>query len=257
MKYVFHKSRYEYSIDEKHVGKWNYLGAWLVPNEMQRIFCKICHNIIQFLGTQWGKIYLLDALGHCLPQTESQFGKHFHSVAVSQISVDHAGEFVASCSTDGRVMITGLYTNEFNHTLNTGKPIHAVALDPIFARATSGKRFMTGDDDRVVLYERSGYGFLNRYKSTNLSDGSDGPIKVIKWRGRFAAWTSQKGVVVYDVVQEKTISIIRLARPPGEGQPDVCHLSWSDQKSLFVSHADTLKICNIRKRQDVEGFNPR
>ena len=44
------------------------------------------------------------------------------------------GEHIASCSTDGRVMITGLYTNENNHSLNAGKPIYSVALDPIFAR---------------------------------------------------------------------------------------------------------------------------
>ena len=49
-----------------------------------------------------------------------------------------------------------------------------------------------------------------RYKSINLSDGTDGPIKLIKWRGRFAAWWSRKGVIVYDVVQEKIISIVKL-----------------------------------------------
>ena len=63
----------------------------------------------------------------------------------------------------------------------------------------SGKRFLTGDEDRVILYERGG--MLNRYKPRALSDGSDGPIKCIKWRGRFAAWTSKRGVVVHDVVQ--------------------------------------------------------
>ena len=82
-------------------------------------------------------------------------------MAVSQISVDHAGEFVASCSTDGRVILTGLYSSEYNYSMNTGKPIYSVGLDPIFARADSGKRFMTGDDDKVVLYERRG--LLNRY----------------------------------------------------------------------------------------------
>ena len=63
----------------------------------------------------------------------------------------------------------------------------------------SGKRFITGDDDNVILYERGG--LLNRYKPRPLSDGTDGPIKNIKWRGRFAAWTSKRGVVVHDVVQ--------------------------------------------------------
>ena len=79
-----------------------------------------------------------------MPQLEEKFNKHSHSVAVSQISVDHPGEHVASCSTDGRVIITGLYTNENNHSLNAGKPIYSVALDPIFARP--GK----SDQGRIV-----------------------------------------------------------------------------------------------------------
>ena len=80
-----------------------------------------------------------------------------------------------------------------------GKPVYSVALDPIFSRPGSGKRFMIGDDDRVTLYERGG--LLNRYRQIPLTDGTDGPIKNIKWRGRFAAWTSKRGVVVYDIVQ--------------------------------------------------------
>ena len=68
---------------------------------------------------------------------------------------------------------------------------------------------MIGDDDKVILYEKSG--FLNRYKTTALTDGTNGPIKLIKWRGRFAAWWSKKGVIVYDIVQMKTISIVKFA----------------------------------------------
>ena len=67
------------------------------------------NNIIGFFipGTHWGKLYILDALGHIMPHLEEKFTKHSHSVAVSQISVDHPGEHIASCSTDGRVIITG------------------------------------------------------------------------------------------------------------------------------------------------------
>ena len=164
-------------------------------------------NFMSFLGTHWGKLYLLDALGHALPQNQTQFGSHSHSVAVSQISIDHSGEYVASCSTDGRVIITGLYFSDYNYSFSVGRPIYSVALDPLFAKTGSGRRFMIGDDDKVILYEKSG--FLNRYKTTALTDGTDGPIKLIKWRGRFAAWWSKKGVIVYDIVQMKTISIVK------------------------------------------------
>ena len=88
-----------------------------------------------------------------------------------------------------------------------------------------------------------------RYKTTILSNGTDvGPIKCIKWRGRFAAWTTPKKVVVYDIVRMERISVITL--DPTEF--DQCYLTWSDQKNLFVSHGDTLRICAIKKRPDIE-----
>ena len=127
-------------------------------------------------------------------------------------------------------MISGLYSSEANNSLSTGKPVYSVALDPIYSRPGTGKRFMTGDDSRVILHEKKGV--FPRYQQRALSDGTDGPIKNIKWRGRFAAWTSRRGVIVYDVVQEKTISIIRL-----NNENDVCtRISWSSQTSLYVSH---------------------
>ena len=146
-------------------------------------------------------------------------------------------------------MITGLYTSEHNYSISTNRPVYSVSIDPIYGREGSGKRFMIGDETRVILFEKGG--ILNRYKQTALSDGTDGPIKNIKWRGRFAAWTSRRGVVVYDVVQEKTISIIRLNN---QAQSDVCtRVQWSDQKSLYVSHGDTIRICNIRRRENSDA----
>ena len=47
--------------------------------------------------------------------------------------------------------------------------------------------------------------------------------------------------------KEKNISIIRLAQI--EPEFEVCRLSWSDQKSLYVCHGDTLRICRIRRRE--------
>ena len=211
------------------------------------------HDKFIVVGTQWGKLYLLDALGNDLSQTQPQFGRdgrHTHSVAVSQISIDHSGEYVASCSTDGRLIITGLYTSENNYAFNNKRPVFSVALDPIFGRTGSGRRFMIGDDNGVTMYEKSG--FLNRYKSLTLSDGTDGPIRVIKWRGRFAAWWSKKGVVVYDVVHEKIISIIKfgpiLQESDVEREKMTCRIAWSDQKSLFISYGDTVRICNVCRR---------
>lgn len=109
---------------------------------------------------------------------------------------------MASSSLDGRVCIRGFLTSEQDHDADLGlgpnlgpgpgaglgrqaalsrsRPATAVSIDPIFARSGAGRRFMTGDDDRVLMHEK---GFLNRYKQTVLCEG-EGPIGTIIWRGR-------------------------------------------------------------------------
>ena len=85
----------------------------------------------------------MDALGNAMPC--SLFENKF-SVGISHISVDHSGEFVASCSaSEGKVMISGLYTKENNHSMTMSAAVNTIALDPIYARSGSGRRFMTGE----------------------------------------------------------------------------------------------------------------
>jgi len=45
-----------------------------------------------------------------------------------------------------------------------------------------------GDDHRVLLHEKS---LFNRYKQTVIGS-NEGRIGCVKWRGRFAAWTTPK-----------------------------------------------------------------
>lgn len=53
---------------------------------------------------------------------------------MNQVSIDHAGEYYASCSNDGRVVVTGLYTDDNTHNFKLDKPVQAIAIDPIYAR---------------------------------------------------------------------------------------------------------------------------
>ena len=55
------------------------------------------------LGTHWGVIHILD------PQGNNIVGKEInaHTTTVNQITIDAAGDHIASCSDDGRVVITG------------------------------------------------------------------------------------------------------------------------------------------------------
>jgi len=202
--------------------------------------CLSVHNRFLILGSHWGVIHLLDAMGNSLPSRQAQA----HTITVNQVSIDHAGEYYASCSDDGRILITGLYSEENSYNYNFEKPVKSIAIDPIYARANSGRRFMTGVEDKLILHEKA---FFGNYKQEILCQG-EGSVCNIKWRGRFAAWVTDKGVRVYDVIQEKTISLVQ--KPPTCPANDVCpwRIGWSDQLNLVVSFGDTVKICKVKKR---------
>lgn len=58
----------------------------------------------------WGAIYLLDMQGNSIIKDETE-GKErvskallAHTVAVNQISIDSRGDYIASCSDDGKVL---------------------------------------------------------------------------------------------------------------------------------------------------------
>jgi len=216
--------------------------------QKDRASCMAVHNKFIVLGTDWGVIHLLDAMGNSLAsRTQKQ-----HSVRVSQVSIDHAGEFYASCSIDGRIVVTGLYTDDNTHNFKMDKPARTIAIDPIYARANSGRRFMTTSEDKLIIHEKT---FLSRYKQDTICQG-EGEIHNVRWRGRFAAWATNKGIRVYDVVDDTTISLIPAPSgcPPNSEVP--WRIGWGDQFSLIVSYGTTVKVCCVEKRIPIQENLP-
>lgn len=123
-----------------------------MENDVQNILLKdavscICvHTKFICLGTQWGVIHLLDHEGNTVPISQDGKDKELqaHAIAVNKISVDVNGDFIASCSDDGKVVVYGLYSNDNTHNLNLGRVVKSVAIDPYYFRSGSGRRFLTG-----------------------------------------------------------------------------------------------------------------
>uniref|UniRef100_A0A6P4EQW0 Vacuolar protein sorting-associated protein 41 homolog isoform X2 n=1 Tax=Drosophila rhopaloa TaxID=1041015 RepID=A0A6P4EQW0_DRORH len=88
------------------------------------------HFKFLILGTFRGRVHLLDHQGNSVNSNLSNSERYTHQVAVNQIDVDPKGEYVATCSDDGKVNITGLFSCENNQNLSFGKFIKAVAVDP-------------------------------------------------------------------------------------------------------------------------------
>lgn len=121
-------------------------------NDVQNILLKdavscICvHTKFICLGTQWGVIHLLDHEGNTVPisQDNNQKDLQAHAIAVNKISVDVNGDYIASCSDDGKVLVYGLYTNDNTHNITLGRVVKSIALDPYYYKSGSGRRFLTG-----------------------------------------------------------------------------------------------------------------
>ncbi|KAH8262946.1 hypothetical protein KR044_002288, partial [Drosophila immigrans] len=211
------------------------------------VTCSAVHSKFLIFGTFRGRVYLLDHQGNSVESNLSTGDRHTHSVAVNHIDVDPRGEYVATCSDDGRVNITGLFSCENNHSLSYGKFIKAVALDP---EVKSGvRRFIVGDD-KLTLYERN---LLQRLKPSELC-AVEGSVLSISWQGNFVAWSSHLGVRVYDLSEKCSLGLMKWEMPSQARLENFrCHLRWSNPTTLLIGWVDTIRICVIRKRNAIEA----
>ncbi|CAK1595700.1 unnamed protein product [Parnassius mnemosyne] len=237
--------------DEEPKLKYDRMG-----NDVQNILLKdavscICvHTKFICLGTQWGVIHLLDHEGNTVPisQDNNQKDLQAHAIAVNKISVDLNGDYIASCSDDGKVLVYGLYTDDNTHNITLSRVVKSVALDPYYFKSGSGRRFLTGDN-KLTLYEKT---FLNRLRGTVLCE-CEGYVQAIAWHERFVAWASEVGVRVYDLVARCSLGLIQWEKSPNRSIEDYrCNLLWSAPKTLMIGWVDTIRICVIRKRNQIE-----
>ncbi|XP_030377032.1 vacuolar protein sorting-associated protein 41 homolog [Scaptodrosophila lebanonensis] len=212
------------------------------------ITCSSVHPKFLIFGTKRGRVHLLDHQGNCVETNLSNDDRHVHTVAVNHIDVDSKGEYVATCSDDGKVNITGLFSSENNQNLCFSKLIKAVALDPD-TKSSGVRRFIVGDD-RLTIYERK---FLKKLKSTELCT-AEGNVLSVCWNGNFVAWASYLGVRVYDLNERCSLGLMKWEVPPQERLENFrCNFRWSNDTTLLVGWVDTIRICVIRKRNSIEA----
>ncbi|XP_070520756.1 vacuolar protein sorting-associated protein 41 homolog isoform X2 [Cardiocondyla obscurior] len=223
-----------------------------IRNDLEHILqndaasCIAVHPKFLCLGSHWGMIHLLDHQGNNIKSKTLQA----HTVAVNQISIDYNGDFIASCSDDGKVFIYGLYSAENNQNMSMGRLVKSIAIDPN-DKSGNDRRFITGDD-KLVLYEKT---FLARMKQTVLCE-AEGGVKSVSWSGRFVAWASDTGVRVYDLDARCSLGLIKWSHTTGASPEHYrCNLQWSDDKTLLIGWVDIVRICHIRKRTVQEMVN--
>ncbi|XP_055903416.1 vacuolar protein sorting-associated protein 41 homolog [Eupeodes corollae] len=220
-----------------------------IGNDLQEILkydvitCAEVHPKFLIFGSYNGRLYLLDHQGNTVDSYLNKSNSFCHAVGVNEISVDSKGEYVATCSDDGKVVITGLFSDENNQKINIGKSVKAVALDPD-PKVPAGKRFIVGDE-KLTMYEKS---FLKNLKSSTLCD-AEGYVLSVCWNGPFVAWASYLGVRVYDLNEKCSLGLMKWEQPHNAKLENFrCNFRWSNATTLLIGWVDTIRICVIRKR---------
>lgn len=201
------------------------------------------------IGTHWGAVHLLDHQGNTVENSINR-RQHTpaHMVSVNQISIDKKGEYIASCSDDGIVVISGLYTDEHNQKFNMERAVKTIALDPNVQNSESDRRFIIGDN-KLTLYERS---FLKGMKQTILFE-AESVVSALAWSNQFVAWASAQGVRVYDLNERTSLGFLRWDEPKDKLLTEFrCNLKWANSNTLLVGWVDIIRVCVIRKRNITE-----
>lgn len=205
-------------------------------------------NSFQFMciGTHWGAVHLLDHQGNTIQYNAQNFPAHM--VSVNQISIDSKGEFIATCSDDGNVIIYGFYSDENNQDIKHSRAVKTIALDPSYWKSGTGRRFIIGDN-KMTLYEK---GFLKTSRQTMLCE-AEGFVSSMAWTEQFVAWSSAIGVRVYDLNERCSLGLIKWEEPKEQLLNDFrCNLKWSNATTLLIGWVDIVRICVIRKRNSIE-----
>ncbi|KAH9618528.1 hypothetical protein KSS87_018147 [Heliosperma pusillum] len=186
------------------------------------------------LGTHCGAIHILDFLGNQVKELRS------HKAAVNGLCFDIDGEFIGSCSDDGSVVISSLFTDE-KRKFEYHRPMKAIALDPDYSRKLS-KRFVAGGlAGQLIFYMKKWFG----YQEQILHSG-EGPIHAVTWRTSLIAWANDTGVKVYDTATDQRVTFIE--RPRGSPHPELLlpHLVWQDDALLIIGWGTSVKIASLR-----------
>ncbi|XP_043700552.1 vacuolar protein sorting-associated protein 41 homolog [Telopea speciosissima] len=189
------------------------------------------------LGTHNGTVHILDLLGNQVKELSA------HTATINDLSFDIEGEYVGSCSDDGYVVISSLFTDE-SLKFEYHRPMKTIALDPLYSRKSS-RRYVTGG--------LAGHLYLNSKKWIGYRDqvlhSGEGPIHAVRWRTDLIAWVNDAGVKVYDTANDQWLAFIERPRRSPYPEPLLPHLVWQDDTLLVIGWGASVTIAAIRTNQ--------
>ena len=173
-----------------------------------------------------------------------------HTTPVIALSTEATGEYLASCSKDGNVVVRQVNSNVMGKeateaplssesalaTHPFGQPLGCVTLDPGYARKNE-KVFVTGGaQGQLLLYRKSWF-----TQGGSVIHEGEGGIAAIAWVGTLVAWANERGVKIMDIETEEKITFVE--RPVGVDLK--CCLLWESPQSLIIAWSQTVHILEV------------
>jgi vacuolar protein sorting-associated protein 41 len=194
-------------------------------------------------------LYLLDFEGNEIK--DKVFSSH--SQTVTDLSIDRSGEYLASSSTDGKVMIHGLYNSDkMEYFFN--RPVNTIAIDPEYSKSKEKPIVAGGKSGKLVLFKK---GWFSN-KEIVIHEG-EGEIYSVRWRKSLIVWSNDKGVKIFDDLSQQKIAFI--PRADKTTRPDMfrCCFDWVEglengKEKLIVGWGTMLKIIGITFNSQTKTF---
>ena len=165
-----------------------------------------------------------------------------HGANITDIKLDEEGDFIATSSFEGRVMIHSLTSPE-SYAFDYKRPMMAIALEPGFGKKASRSFVCGGLAGNLILQEKGWLG----YKERILHSG-EGQIGTIQWRGDLIAWSNDLGVKIHDMASGQRIGYIDRGANAPRAELFKCSLVWKDDHTLIIGWAEFIKVVRVRPR---------
>ncbi|CAB4404043.1 unnamed protein product [Rhizophagus irregularis] len=190
------------------------------------------------LGTHNGDVLILDFDGNLNKRLSS------HVASVTDIAIEVSGEYIASASLDGKIIIHSLFNDTKPQVFNYRRPLKCISLDPDFHKKDT-QRFVCGGMSGVLNLNEKGW--FGQKQDTVLQHSGEGPISAVRWKGPLIAYANDEGVKIYNTQIQQRITYIK--RPPDSPRADLyrCNLTWRNETTLLVGWANFIQTAVVKE----------
>ncbi|ODQ64914.1 hypothetical protein NADFUDRAFT_11457, partial [Nadsonia fulvescens var. elongata DSM 6958] len=203
----------------------------LPPNLFNSELVSCCLSTDKFVvfATHSGILYI------CKPDLKVIRTIKVHRASVMSLSTD--GNYIASASIDGTVVIGSFLDAQDIMASDFKRPVNTVSLDP-----NHSKTYISGGMKGDVLYSEKGW-LGNR--SDTILDSTDDPVVSSEWLADTMIWINDNGVTFYNYFTKT--KILQILPPKDYSRaalysPKVCQL---ETNRIVVGWGDTMWVVKI------------